>query len=114
MKIFYYIIICISVIFLSSCEELFAPVKAPAISVVMQVDGSYNVKMDAGRNGSVFFTTDGSEPKYPESELYLGELTALPANTTIRAISYCPSGRYSSIVEVKLTEDISSDSVACE
>lgn len=114
MKIFSYIIICVSVISLSSCEGLFAPVKAPAISAVLQDDGTYNVTMDAGRNGSVFFTTDGSEPKYPESELYLKELTSLPADTTIRAISYCPSGRYSSIVEVKLTKDISSDSVACE
>lgn len=114
MKSFLYIPICISVIFLSSCEDLFSPVKAPSISAILQDDGSYNVTIVAGRNGAIFFTIDGSEPKYPKSELYLKELTSLPANTTIRAISYCPSGRYSSIVEVKLTGDISGDSVACE
>ena len=114
MKHFLCIAICISAIFLLSCEGLFAPVKAPSISAVLQDDGKYNVTITAGRNGSVFFTLDGSEPKYPESELYLKEITSVPANTTIRAISYCPSGRYSLIVEVKLTEDISGDSVACE
>lgn len=114
MKRFFCITICISAIFLSSCEDLFSPVKAPSISAALQDDGSYTVTIAAGRNGAIFFTLDGSEPKYPESELYLKELTHLPANTTIRAISYCPSGRYSSIVEVELTGDVSGDSVACE
>lgn len=114
MKKFLNIIIFLCMGCLFSCEGLFPPVKSPAISATLQDSGNYNVTMDAGRNGSIFYTLDGSEPKYPESTLYTGELTDISADTTIRAISYCPSGRYSSVTQVMLSGDISSDGVACE
>jgi hypothetical protein len=107
-------LIFICLICFVSCEGLFPPVKAPAISAKLQADGSYNVTMDAGRNGSIFYTLDGSEPKYPESTLYMQELTNISADTTVRAISYCPSGRYSQIVDVKLVADVTANSVICE
>ena len=62
-------LIFICLICFVSCEGLFPPVKAPQISATQQTDGSYTVTMDAGRNGSIFYTLDGSEPKYPESTL---------------------------------------------
>ena len=107
-------LIFICLICFVSCEGLFPPVKPPAISAKLQSDGSYNVTMDAGRNGSIFYTLDGSEPKYPESTLYMQELTNISADTTVRAISYCPSGRYSQIVDVKLVADVTANSVICE
>ena len=107
-------LIFICLICFVSCEGLFPPVKAPQISATQQTDGSYTVTMDAGRNGSIFYTLDGSEPKYPESTLYMEKLTNLPQDTTVRAISYCPSGRYSEIVDIKLVADVTADFVICE
>lgn len=114
MKKFLNVMIFVCAVCLFSCEGLFPPVKTPAISAKLQADGNYNVTMDAGKNGSIFYTLDGSEPKYPESALYTEELTSLPEGTVVRAISYCPSGRYSTITEVKLICDVTGDVVACE
>lgn len=75
--------------------DLYKPVKKPSINTADNGDGTLTVKMKAGTNSVIFYTTNGSSPTVKD-ELYKGEFS-INQGTTVRAIAVCPSGRKSEI-----------------
>jgi hypothetical protein len=95
-------LIIIGIFLIYGCENNPNEIKSPTINIERS-NGDYKVLMNAGTYGVIFYTEDGTTPS-KNSTRYFEPIT-VKEGSLIKAISLCPSGKKSKVIEIVINKD---------